>query len=242
MKRRIGLLAWIIPSVVVLFACSFSQVSEIKDTVGAAVTAANAEATTANAGATSASAKTEIYRDDFSDSTSGWDSLTDDFGTTDYSNGKYEITIPDSNSYMFATPSTFADTADVRIEVDILKSDDVPHDMGIICRYQDPDNFYYLLVSSDGWFTIGKFIDGTEEFIGTTEMREDKGGVIHLDTADNHLRADCVGDTLTLYANGTKLFQVQDTDFAKGNVGLIAGAYEDTPITVFFDNFIVTKP
>jgi hypothetical protein len=118
----------------------------------------------------------------------------------------------------------------------------VPHDMGIICRYQDSENFYYFLVSSDGYYAVGKVKDGTEELIGTTDMRQDKRGVIHTGAADNHLRADCVGDTLTLYANGAKLFQAQDSDFARGNVGLIAGSYDDAPITVYFDNFVVTKP
>jgi hypothetical protein len=248
MKSRIRLFAWIIPTVVILFACSTSQASEIKNTIGATVTAANAEATAANAEATAATAeattassKSGIFKDDFSDSSSGWDTLTDEYGTTDYSDGKYEISVADTSSYLFSTPSSLADTTDVSIEVDVLKSDDVQHDMGIVCRYQDSDNFYYLLVSSDGFFAIGKFKDGEEELIGTTDMRPDKAGVIQTGSADNHLRGDCVGKTLTLYANGTKLFQAEDSDFAKGNVGLIAGSYDDTPITVYFDNFIVTK-
>jgi hypothetical protein len=249
MKPRIRLFAWVIPSVVFLFACSISQVSEITNTVGAAVTAASAagtatsgEAVAAGTEAPTASSKSEIFKDDFSDSSSGWDTITDATGTTDYSDGKYLITVPDANTYLYATPSSLADTTDVSIEVDILQSDDVAHDMGIICRYQDANNFYYLLVSSDGFFVIGKFKDGKEEFIGTSEMRADKGGVINPGAADNHLRADCIGDTLTLYANGTKLFQAQDSDFTKGNVGLIAGSYDDTPISVYFDNFIVSKP
>jgi hypothetical protein len=248
MNRRIRLFAWIIPSVVVLFACSISQVSEIKNTVGAAVTAVNAAETAANGQPTAtaegmtAASTSEIFKDDFSDNTSGWDTITESSGTTDYANGKYVISIPDAGTYLYSTPSTLADTTDVRIEVDILKSDAVRHDMGIICRYQDSNNFYYLLASSDGYFSIGKFKDGNEELIGTTDMRQDNAGVIHTGAADNHLRADCIGDTLALYANGTKLFQTQDTDFAKGNVGLIAASYDDTPVTVYFDNFVVTKP
>jgi hypothetical protein len=73
-------------------------------------------------------------------------------------------------------------------------------------------------------------------------MRQDNAGIINTGTADNHLRADCVGDTLTLYANGVQLFQTQDSDFAKGNVGLIAGSYDTAPVTVYFDNFVVTQP
>jgi len=246
MKRRIRLFAWIIPSVAILFACSLSQVSQnaqdvlntVAATVGVTVPAGGA----ATAEATTASSKSEIFKDDFSDTSSGWDTLTDQYGTTDYSDGKYLISVADASSYLFATPSSLADTTDVSIEVDILKSDDVQHDMGIICRYQDSLNFYYLMVSSDGYFAIGKFKDGNEERIGTTDMRKDNAGAIHTGAVDNQLRADCVGDTLTLYANGTQLFQATDSDFAKGNVGLIAGSYDNAPVTVYFDNFVVTTP
>jgi hypothetical protein len=222
MKSRIRLFAWVIP-VVVLSACSISQ---------------NAAATVSE----TVSTRVPIFQDDFSGKSGGWDSLTDEYGTTDYSDGKYLISVVDSNSFLFSTPGALSDSKDVRIEVDILKSDDIQHDMGIICRYQDSNNFYYLVVSSDGYYAIGKFKNGTEVLIGTKDMQQDNAGVIHTSAADNQLRGDCIGNTLTLYANGSKLFQAQDSDFTKGNVGLIAGSYDDTPIAVYFDNLIVTKP
>ena len=33
-------------------------------------------------------------------------------------------------------------------------------DFGVICRYQDIDNFYGLEVSEDGYFSIWKYVDG----------------------------------------------------------------------------------
>jgi hypothetical protein len=248
MKRRIRLLAWMVPSVGILFACSLSQVAQNAEGTVAVIaqtalpTSGIAGTTAATVEAAAASSGSELFKDDFSNTSSGWDKLTDDAGTTDYLNGKYEITVADTSSYLFANPSTLADTTDVSIGVDVLKSNDIQHDMGIICRYVDSDNFYYFMVSSDGYFSIGKFKDGNEERIGSTDMRQDNAGIINTGTADNHLRADCVGDTLTLYANGVQLFQTQDSDFAKGNVGLIAGSYDTAPVTVYFDNFVVTQP
>jgi hypothetical protein len=231
MKSPNRMFAWLIPAVALLFACSIMpQVT------------AGAPAAGSTPGATVAATSAVIFKDDFSDLSNNWSSLTDAMGTTDYSDGKYLISVADTQSYLFSTPEALGDTTDVRVEVDVLKSVDTPHDMGILCRFQDSDNFYYFLVASDGYFAIGKFKDGEEQLIGSDEMKADDSGVIHNGAADNHLRADCVGDTLVLYANGTKLFQVQDSDFTKGNVGLIAGSYDDTPISVFFDNFVVTKP
>jgi hypothetical protein len=35
---------------------------------------------------------------------------------------------------------------------------------------------------------------------------------------------------------------VPDTSFTSGDVGLIAGTYEEAGTDVLFDNFVVTKP
>jgi hypothetical protein len=47
---------------------------------------------------------------------------------------------------------------------------------------------------------------------------------------------------LTLSINGQKLMQVQDADFASGDVGLLAGAYDTQGVDLIFHQFIVKKP
>jgi hypothetical protein len=219
MKVNIRPLAWILPSFVFLFACS------IMPQAGTPVPSGGV-----------------IFEDDFSDDSSGWDALTDEYGTTAYSDGRYLISVADTMSYLYADPDKPSNLADAQIEVDVLESPDVVHDSGILCRIQDADNFYYFMIASDGYYAIGKFKDGEEEILGSEDMIEDTGGVIHTGVKANHLRADCIGDTLTLYANGTKLFETKDSDFGSGGVGLIAGSYDEAPVSVFFDNFVVTKP
>ncbi|MEN6483176.1 MAG: hypothetical protein ABFD29_13525 [Anaerolineaceae bacterium] len=58
----------------------------------------------------------------------------------------------------------------------------------------------------------------------------------------NYLRADCNQSDLTFYINGTKVLEGHDSSFTSGDVGLIAGTYEETGVDIFFDNFIVYKP
>ena len=60
--------------------------------------------------------------------------------------------------------------------------------------------------------------------------------------AINHLRADCNGNTLTLYANGFQFAQVQDPNLKHGDVGLLAGTFSHPGVDVIFDNFVVMKP
>ena len=66
--------------------------------------------------------------------------------------------------------------------------------------------------------------------------------VEHHFTATNTIRADCVGSSLSLYVNGEKLDEVQDTEFGSGDVGLMAGSFDTPGTDIHFDNFVVTKP
>jgi hypothetical protein len=42
--------------------------------------------------------------------------------------------------------------------------------------------------------------------------------------------------------NGIQLFEVTDSDFSSGDVGVIAGAYDTPGVEILFDNFAVLKP
>jgi hypothetical protein len=113
-------------------------------------------------------------------------------------------------------------------------------DFGFVCRAQDRRNFYYLVVSSDGYYGIGKVVDGENTLIGSEAMPPSEA--IVQGPASNHLRADCIGDTLTLYANGVHLASVRDSRFERGEVGLLAGALGAAGTEVFFDNFTIINP
>jgi hypothetical protein len=58
----------------------------------------------------------------------------------------------------------------------------------------------------------------------------------------NRVTADCIGETLSLYANGRLLAQVQDDDFETGVVGLLAGTKLVTGFTARFDNYTLFSP
>jgi hypothetical protein len=179
------------------------------------------------------------FEDDFSKTDSGWDRVNNEDGITDYDNGGYRIKVLTADTELWANPGM--NYSDVRIEVDAIRqSGPEDNDYGVICRYQDSDNFYYLLVTSDGYYGIMKVKDGEmtllsgEEF-GTTDQ-------INSGNATNHLRADCIGETLTLYVNGQKLDSQTDSDFPFGDVGLIAGTYTEPGTDIYFDNFKVFVP
>jgi len=65
---------------------------------------------------------------------------------------------------------------------------------------------------------------------------------INLGAATNHLRADCIGNTLTLYVNGSQGASATDSSVSGGDVGLVARTFEVDGTDIMFDNFVVYKP
>ena len=180
-----------------------------------------------------------LFQDDFSDPSSGWDRVNVDDGVTDYADGAYRIFVNTSDSDVWANPGLKFD--DVYVEVDATKiggSDD--NDYGVICRYQDGDNFYFFVISSDGYYGVGKVLQGDQQLIGMDSMPPSE--VIKKGNVTNHLRAGCVGSKLSLAINGQLLGEYDDTDFTSGDVGLVAGSFSEAGVDVHFDNFVVTKP
>ena len=190
-------------------------------------------------GSTTTTDPNVLFQDDFSQTSSGWDRYTGDDAITDYNNGVYRMWVNSDNTDIWANPGL--NFQDVRVEVKATKiagPDD--NDFGVICRYQDVENFYFMIVSSDGYYGIGAVEAGEQYLIGTEELFTSEE--INQGDASNDLRGDCVGDKLTLYVNGTQLHQVQDSTFTSGDVGLIAGSFDTVGVDIEFDNFKVLKP
>lgn len=181
-----------------------------------------------------------IFADGFSDPKTGWDTWTDENGSmVMYQNDGLRILVNATQFDYWSRPGL--NIQDVQIEVDAAKiggSND--NDFGIICRYQDRDNFYALLISSDGYYGILKVKEGVYSMIGTDKMEYSEA--IQRGDAINHLRADCISDGLILWINGQKILIVRDADFPEGDVGLIAGTNATPGTDILFDNFLVYNP
>jgi hypothetical protein len=183
--------------------------------------------------------ETILFQDDFSDPDSGWNRVATMQGETNYADGVYRIFVNEPNLDIWSMPGK--DFQDVRIEVDALKvGGERDNRFGILCRAVRPDSFYTFIVSSDGYYGIGK-ISGQEYTLIETDSLQPSEAILK-GTALNHLRADCIGDTLTLYVNGEMLAEVRDAEFPRGDVGLIAGTYQTAGTDIRFDNFIVHAP
>jgi hypothetical protein len=181
-----------------------------------------------------------LFSDDFSDPSSGWDRVNDEEGINDYANGGYRIFVNKPNWYFWSNPGL--QFSDVVIDVDAQKNAGPDeNDFGIICRYQDEQNFYFFIISTDGYYSIKKIFNGEENWVGMDD-RGFNDTVIKLGSSLNHITAKCYGSSLTLSVNGIVLADVNDTDLSLGDVGLIAGSYENPGVDILFDKFLVTRP
>jgi len=181
-----------------------------------------------------------LFQDDFSDMDSGWEQSSPlENGSSGYQDEAYRIALEGPNQLVWSGPGlTFTDTR-MEVEAD-HPGEAADDDFGFVCRAQDEFNFYYLVVSSDGYYGIGKVVDGVNKLIRLDAMPPSEA--IRQGRADNHLRADCIGNTLTLYANGKLLASVRDSEFLQGEVGLTAGTLSAAGTEVIFDNFSVFAP
>lgn len=180
-----------------------------------------------------------LFQDDFSDKNSGWHTLTEGDQVVDYQQNGFRFYVTETQFDYWSVPGlSFTDAV---IQVNAVKvggPDD--NDFGVICRYQDDSNFYGFLVSSDGYYGISKMADGEHNLLGSEDMQP--SDAINQGAASNTLKVSCVGSTLSLTVNGQKLLEVEDSDYTRGDIGLIAGTFDVGGVDVVFDNLVVTKP
>jgi hypothetical protein len=178
-----------------------------------------------------------LYQEEFDDNTSGWDRIANDGGIMDYDGGGYRFLVRQPGFNLWSTPEK--NFGDVRVEADVFRLDGPDENRtGLMCRYQNGD-YYFFIISNDGFYAAGKYIGGQILLLGQAEMQFSE---FIQQQAVNHLRADCIGNTFTFFINFNQVTSFQDSDFPNGDVGLLAGAFSEPGVDVLFDHFVVLQP
>jgi hypothetical protein len=191
-----------------------------------------------------------VLEDDFADDGSGWYTVAEPGVSIEYVDGGYHFVLDEPETGYWETHRSvrLRRLADVSVEVEARQVDGYADDtFGIVCRANE-DGYYALEIGADGWYSIGK-MDGDEYTLlagpdvepGDEPSTRDTENIA-LQRQDDHtyrLRADCIGDTLTLYADGEKIAEVQDDSFPTGGIGLTAYNYQAPRTEIVFDNIVV---
>jgi S1-C subfamily serine protease len=178
-----------------------------------------------------------LFADDFSSPDSGWDRASDEDSSTDYEDGRYVIGITTTDLFAWANPGlAFGDAV---IDVDATQIDGPDNnDFGVICRYQDVDNYHRILISSDGYYAVFRRVDDES----TPLIDWTRSSAIKQGAALNHLTVTCAGNRIALSVNGQFVAETFDDTFSDGDIGLTAGAFDEAGVQIAFDNLVVTGP
>lgn len=176
------------------------------------------------------------YSDDFSNVNSGWTYQGDLFGVVGYQSGEYQVEVKSTDGGFYWGVANKPQYADVVINV---KSRIVTPNgggyYGVMCRYQDPLNFYLAALSEDGYFGIFKVVDGEYAVLADWDY-----SLSIPKYAGAELTVACSGSTITLAVDDTVLGQVTDSDLTSGDIGLIGGA--NGLFIVAYDDLEVKSP
>lgn len=194
--------------------------------------------TTSNNDSGNATTSNVLLQEDFSNNNSGWDVYDEGNYLANYEDGKYVVTNNDTQAYAWGFANKFFSDTSITVDTQLVSG---PQDAesGIICR-QDGDNFYYGLVSVDGYYGI--FKSTADDFALIQMENMPYNDAIKQKNETNSIRFDCIGSTLSLYANGILLAQVSDSDYSGGDIGFIVGTYDEGGAKFSFDNLVVTNP
>ena len=185
------------------------------------------------------SSGTVLFADTFSSSESGWTATNQNGSFVWYQADGLRFFIDNSNLDLISTPGySFSNT---RIEVEAIKLDGPDNNAyGVICRKQDDRNYYAFVISSDGYAGIISVIDGEYHLLNSSAM--EFAPMVNKGRAINILVVTCNGNDLILDINGENQFSIKDEQFKEGEIGLIAGSFEESGVDIFFDNFTVIQP
>jgi hypothetical protein len=184
-----------------------------------------------------------LFKDDFSKTDTGWDQYSGAEGAVNYDQGQYLIKIEQPNISLWGTPGLNLTDAAVTAEA-AYAAGPVNNEYGLICRFTksgDKSSFYFFVVSSDGYYATGKVVKNQRTNLDPADFKASP--VINQGpTAINHLAATCQGNIFTFTVNEHPLAKFKDTELTHGDIGLLAGSYDEAGVAIHFDNVAVRQP
>jgi len=177
-----------------------------------------------------------LLTDDFSDE-GVWPVEEADDTRYYYEDGEYLIEVLESDLAAWATSGDR--WADVAVEVDARQVSGPDDNLyGLLCRYQDRDNFYEFDISGDGYYAI--YVKRAGEF--KTLVPWTATSAIRQGESSNHLAVTCQTNRLAMSVNGELVAEVFDETLSEGEVAMIAGTFDEPGVVIAFDNLQISNP
>ena len=204
--------------------------------------AATSQPTPAGTGST-ASSSTVLYQDDFTDPTSGW---PDELVFQDYYVGYHEpdfyhveVHTPNDSAIVTVPDRTFNDF-EVETHLLVALSNTAPNgDFRYGLAFRREGNLYYAFTISPRtktWYVLKSSPGSLQVMI---QGHEDS---IQGLQAEDTLRVNAQGSLLTFYVNDKLVGQIDDPDYASGEVGFYVETFDSPKVHVHYDDLIIRQP
>jgi len=185
------------------------------------------------------------YSDGFSSSSTGWDVYDTAEDGVGYENGYYFV-ISRTNQYS-SYGEAYLFIGDSVTEVDATpvsgpSNNNFSYNVG--CRIQSNADGYLFEITGDGYFAVGYYTGGGNEYDSLSGDEWQASAAIHQGMLTNHIVVTCAGSQIKLEVNGQVLYDGQDSTFTEGDISLGATTYDENnaPAEVHFDNLVVRAP
>ena len=184
-------------------------------------------------------AGTILFEDHFDQPRSGWGVRSDESGVAVYDDGGLRLLVRSAYEDVWSTAGQTL--ANVRVDaVASRKAGPSNNVFGLICRYIDRQNFYAFLFTSDGYYGIAERKEDEFRLIGANALQYSDALAA---TQDHYwVGARCDGNELALYLNGNVLQTAPAENTSAGDIGVLAGAFEQANVEIRFDDFTVRQP
>jgi serine/threonine protein kinase len=186
-----------------------------------------------------------LFQDDFQSTSSGWYVGSDEWGSSEYKKGQYQLNVVENNyNILGRSNDVIGPLGDFALEVDaslISGPENVWYGVGF--RQVDKENSYDFLINSGepggkASFAILKQVNG--EWIALKDWTE--SGHINEGNSTNHIKLICKGNTIEAYVNDQKLSKVTDDAYGKGVITFEAAKESGGEALIAYDNLIIYVP
>lgn len=177
-----------------------------------------------------------LFFDNFEDPTTGWAESEDETSVQGYQGGGYAIRVTAPDLAVWATAGVTLDNFTLQVQARQTAGDPA-NEVGVLFRYVDNSNFYSLDITGEGKFALFKL----ENQEWSTLVNWSESPYLNPLGEMNLLQVTCQGNQITVYANDHELASITDDTFARGDVGLFAGTFDEPLDEAVFDDFWVIE-
>mgnify|MGYP000870067180 CR=1 FL=1 len=179
-----------------------------------------------------------LFADDFSDPQSGWSVWVGEDAFAAYLDGGLRLFNKRAGYDIWSLTGRMDGDVIISAAATVMGGP-LDNRLGLICRYQDPENYYAFLISSDGYAGILRLQAGQLSILSAPTLEYTP--LIETGWVTNRIQADCVGERLTLWVNGQVVAEAHDASFSVGDVGVWVGSAQQGGVDVLFDDFLLLR-